>query len=1105
MPAARSTAHPALQLNVDVADEPCLTGTAVEGRVVLVNNGIEPLKLGVIALELVGVEEARAGTVSHELTRLSTTFQSPGCPLNAVDRASVSREFYPARRGTTTFPFSLALPPSLPSSTTSPAAHITYTLMASVQIAGRELPVLPLRAGADSSPPAEDGSPPEPPFTPPPLALPGGEPTSTMAAVRETQKLVAKCTVDVAERVDALPGRVSDERPGLVGIRMEGSGWALAGGTGQVELSIVNGSAERVSQPRLALVRRIRVRTPTTDNRTEQVWFDRQFAGREHTVRPLSEACLVLPFAVPRGMRTVSPARTSAISVAFALVLTVPAGFGRTGAARLTLPLLVVDPLSVAPDVWLDASARETERKSAQLGDSDGTGRDALDGPSAEQASRPRPVKRWSTPVFGLSGLWAPRKGRAERPTSHVPRRLTAPLAHADEDERVPDGLDPGAGSLAPLIDDRADPGFLPGPDSPAAQPYAQPAWLVHSPPAIPAAPAPAPLAPRQPRPHLAPLALALPPPAPPWTAATASAAFAFPPLSCSPATPTPRPQELADTHVAYSTPVRAYPSASSAGSVGGPPGRRSPSRGESDNARLESRSAARRGEGPDSAGAPTFGDGGSPTPHAEGNDYFGHTVRLAAAPLLDAQVDSTVTPAVPPTPVSPADSTDRPVPRPRRHSKDVRDVFPVPPHAQPAPPSPSSPTQHSPSSGSPTPTHLTVGPILSEPAVHDMAAGGADAEAMRMSPPLMPSRMKHAPVSPSAAHAQHTPAWTLTAARPVTAVGSGMYAVQMARPISATQTRASSPSAPIASSVAASTAGLMRPLARAQTTADVSQAAEARKAVSHRGGVQLRPVSLASRPIDDTAKSTADKELCELRELQEKAQSRVRAWLAEKEKTRPLPPAENRRRPLSLFAPITRRLSAEVAPAPPRRPGAVDLWAADRPGARRQSMDAAGVVWPDKARAGLDGPGRRSDGPGRPTSGLVPARGASPSKLTNSPPRASIDGPGLSPVSPSTPHSRVLGRTVSPQSPPRPVDNARASKLTLAALPKSPDTAQTTSTVTGRRASFLSRLTDGAKRERKWSVSGSGQRGGAAGADGARGAKVAPKLKDLVAKYDRQ
>ncbi|KAI0791168.1 hypothetical protein C8Q75DRAFT_756975 [Abortiporus biennis] len=142
-PMNASPNHPKVKTTLKFADAQFVAGSFIAGKMEMECKTDKGLGIGIIMVELVATEELTSRDHSATSTFLHSKriFQGPGLPpSNAVNTfqeagdAPLPPNYYPARKGTTSFLFRLPLPPTSPSSINfgSGLANVRYEVRASV-------------------------------------------------------------------------------------------------------------------------------------------------------------------------------------------------------------------------------------------------------------------------------------------------------------------------------------------------------------------------------------------------------------------------------------------------------------------------------------------------------------------------------------------------------------------------------------------------------------------------------------------------------------------------------------------------------------------------------------------------------------------------------------------------------------------------------------------------------------------------------------------------------------------------------------------------------------------------------------------------------------
>ncbi|KAK4688465.1 hypothetical protein P7C73_g1656, partial [Tremellales sp. Uapishka_1] len=304
-----SLSHPALALELVLSDtSPVVAGSLIEGTLQVESKVIERLSLGVIEVEVVGLEG-----MGHSL--------GPTVPLsNACDPISTSRGYHVARKGRTAFPISIPIPVHLPSAIHLPGADIRYSLRAVVHLEYN---------------------------------------THKAILYRSTELDIVQSLSEVEVAVER---RAEGEIPGVkVGIK---TGWGVSGGRASVELEIeTEGVRGQTGPPRLSLIRVLTIHR--SGGRTameaetacgEQTYYDEQYRAAPH-----SESFFYLNLPLQGDLRSIPRRKntpTAGIEVSYRLVISIPS---MSEAVTTSLPFSIYHPSSLPPQLWLDSTALSTE------------------------------------------------------------------------------------------------------------------------------------------------------------------------------------------------------------------------------------------------------------------------------------------------------------------------------------------------------------------------------------------------------------------------------------------------------------------------------------------------------------------------------------------------------------------------------------------------------------------------------------------------------------------------------------------------------------------------------------------------------------------------
>ncbi|TCD63942.1 hypothetical protein EIP91_004752 [Steccherinum ochraceum] len=138
--------HPKVKTSIRLGDSLYVAGGVLTGKMQMECKADKGLGIGPIVVELFAIEELTSRDHSATSTFLHSrrVFQGPGLPpSNAVHphpligEPPLPLDYYPARRGITTFLFRFSLPPSLPSAINfgNGLANVKYEIRASVGVA----------------------------------------------------------------------------------------------------------------------------------------------------------------------------------------------------------------------------------------------------------------------------------------------------------------------------------------------------------------------------------------------------------------------------------------------------------------------------------------------------------------------------------------------------------------------------------------------------------------------------------------------------------------------------------------------------------------------------------------------------------------------------------------------------------------------------------------------------------------------------------------------------------------------------------------------------------------------------------------------------------
>lgn len=287
--------HSKVRLSVTLSDKFYIAGDAITGKMELESRADTGLGLGIIAVELVAIEELTSRDHSATSTFIHTRrlFQGPGLPpSNAVLAHPVAGEpplpahYHQARRGLTTFLFRIPLPPSSPPSIDfgNGLARIRYEVSACAGVAWKN----------------------------------------------QNRLVTSQCPVDVLQRYpgddDPVLGDDSLHNwpaPECLVIGEGGKVWAqarvlggmlIAGESACIELQVKNHSAKKTSGIHITLGRHLHLPSPAHGSgkkappplQISDTLASIAFRGPEYTSNPGTEGIAQLVFDVPRTARTVS-------------------------------------------------------------------------------------------------------------------------------------------------------------------------------------------------------------------------------------------------------------------------------------------------------------------------------------------------------------------------------------------------------------------------------------------------------------------------------------------------------------------------------------------------------------------------------------------------------------------------------------------------------------------------------------------------------------------------------------------------------------------------------------------------------------------------------
>ncbi|ORX35407.1 hypothetical protein BD324DRAFT_652539 [Kockovaella imperatae] len=358
-----------LDLGIDTTEgsDAVIVGDELQGALHLTCKSAN-LLLGNMEVELVVQAEAKTTSDSlHEvLYDRSIAFQGAGLPASSAVYPDTDDEhpgYYRARRGTTRFRLSIPIPGYLPSSHTSPFASISYTLHATVEFqyegmtqilhTFRTFDVVQSSSAFDmdltGSVKAEDGA-----------RLPQIEGGGSLILSAEHGRA---------------RGWVSSADPNMV-----------------VIIDIRNSTAFWTLAPVLRLMKRTTIHFPHEPFEVSEIVCQEQYDDR-YAVPARAASSFTLNLSLPPGSRST---HSTVFDVQYSLSILVHLVGTPSGKQRVVsnLPLEILDPASVPPQIWLDAESLSTER--GQSSQREGTRRE------------PRAFgRRWSMPAGTFESLSA--------------------------------------------------------------------------------------------------------------------------------------------------------------------------------------------------------------------------------------------------------------------------------------------------------------------------------------------------------------------------------------------------------------------------------------------------------------------------------------------------------------------------------------------------------------------------------------------------------------------------------------------------------------------------------------------------------------------------
>ncbi|KAI0077291.1 hypothetical protein K474DRAFT_1661914 [Panus rudis PR-1116 ss-1] len=283
-PMNASPHHPKVKTSLKLTDTLCVAGGQLSGKMEMECKADKGLGIGMIMVELFAIEELTSRDHSATQTFLHSTrlFQGPGLPpSNAVHPyprpgdPALPPNYFPARKGTTTFLFQFPLPPSSPSSINfgSGLATLKYEVRASVGVSWKG----------------------------------------------ERRVVTDKKEVDIVESLYEDEGglRISGDPEGVV-VGENGKMWVqgrvvggfiVAGQPACVELHVKNHSTKKNSGLSVTLTRELQLPIFSSSSKPPLQLSDTltnvSFRGQEYVILPGSEGVANLVFDVPRNARGV--------------------------------------------------------------------------------------------------------------------------------------------------------------------------------------------------------------------------------------------------------------------------------------------------------------------------------------------------------------------------------------------------------------------------------------------------------------------------------------------------------------------------------------------------------------------------------------------------------------------------------------------------------------------------------------------------------------------------------------------------------------------------------------------------------------------------------